>query len=85
MGVDVKKIADDMLATLFVFSLALQGENALWDKFVERYEWNINPDEGKYADEDEELMRIMEQDLDSAVVSRFAARGAMLASRSSSR
>lgn len=84
-GVDVKKIADDVLAALFVFSLALQGENALWDKFVERYEWNINPDEGKYADEDEELMRIMEQDLDSAVVSRFAARGAMHIARGEKR
>jgi hypothetical protein len=42
-----KNIADDIIATLLVFCLALQIEGTLWNKFLQVYKWD--PENRDYA------------------------------------
>lgn len=48
-GTDVKKLADDIIAALFVYCLALRMDGSLWDKVVQRYYW-LEADEAKQAE-----------------------------------
>ena len=65
-GPGIKSNADDLLAALFVFSLSLQWEGALWDAVMERYSWNVEDEEKERADTDERM--------EDAAMSRAAAR-----------
>jgi hypothetical protein len=40
-----QKKADDIIATLLTFAMALQVEGALWDKLAARYKWVLEDDE----------------------------------------
>jgi hypothetical protein len=66
-GPNIKSNADDTLAALFVFSLALQSEGVLWSKFTAKYHWDREEDEA-------EEKSMLELAL-SAPVNRNAARG----------
>lgn len=41
-----KQRADDLMASLLVFALALRYENTLWTKFIERYDWRVDEKDG---------------------------------------
>jgi hypothetical protein len=41
-----KKRPDDIIAALLVFALALRVESTLYDKLVERYDWNEEDEDG---------------------------------------
>jgi len=51
------KLADDILAAMFVYTLALRIEGALWEKMAKHYHWDAE-EESSGAEEDDESMFI---------------------------
>jgi hypothetical protein len=64
----VKKLPDDILASIFIYCMALRVTGSLWDKVVERY----------YMPEmDEEKAALMEKESAPIGINRTAARGTL--------
>lgn len=65
-GPGIKKLPDDILASIFIYCMALRIENSLWDRVVERY----------YIPEfDEEKAAEIEREMRPVGMNRSAARG----------
>jgi hypothetical protein len=63
-----RKKADDIIATLLVFALALRAEGTLWSKFVEVYSW----EEEEFDDEELDLPGAREpEDIPAADMGRY--------------
>jgi len=62
-----RKNADDIIATLLVFALALRTEGTLWNQFTEVYKW----DEGEF---DNEELSLPGKDDDSGVYTKSVGR-----------
>ncbi|MCP4538529.1 MAG: hypothetical protein GY832_15445 [Chloroflexi bacterium] len=64
-----QKKADDIIATLLTFAMALQVEGALWDKLAARYKWVLDGNELK--PEQEGSKRVHREPLEAVEADRY--------------